>query len=452
MPVITKAFGVGNLIANLDKAKKDIYKNDDLANHGFTPCPLLQNVDVQTFIGKSVIYPIQLSGASGIGPTRALAAANSRSGQFEAWQVSDVVPNFKRDTFDWQTAQRMSGNNEGAYIDAQLSQTRQSIDEFRCQIARSMWNDGAGDLGQILVLGAPEVASADFTVTWTRREDMRKVQIGQLLDLHTQRTGVGGVKRGLAAGTSSFKVISMNLGTGTMVLRNVVTDTDVQAAALAGTERVGASGIPGQPGEFVYSKDTRDSFPRGIRAFIPDTDADVLAAGTFLGVDRTKDYTRLAGNRVTWQGTYMETIREACIAVGYNSHLAPSTVCWLSPRDFLAFLQEAEQNGAPPQANPGMTAKLGVAAVSVAASNGPMVTVASDDWLPAGRMYMLEMSGLTILAVGGKIISPISDDGLTILRLDKSEGDGYYTEYRSYIQTILTRPTACAVCILPTLS
>ena len=451
MAVITKAFGVGGLIANLEKAKKDIYKNDDLANHGFSPCALLQNVDVQTFKGKSVIYPIQLSGASGIGPTRALAAANARAGQFEAWQVSEVLPNFKRDTFDWQTAERMSGNNEGSYIDAQLSQTRQSIDEFRCQIARSLWNDGAGDLGQILVLGAADTGLADFSVTWTRREDMRKVQIGQLLDLHTQRTGAGGAKRGRS--DTSFKVVSMNLGTGVMVVRPVITDTDVlNTVAFTGTERVAASGTPGQPGEFVYSKDTRDSFPRGIRAFIPDTDAEVLAAGTFLGVDRTKDYTRLAGNRITWQGTYMETIREACIAVGYNSHLAPSTVCWLSPRDFLAFLQEAEQNGAPPMANPGMTAKLGVAAVSVAASNGPMVTVASDDYLQAGRMYMLEMSGLTILAVGGKIISPIADDGLTILRLDKSEGDGYYTEYRSYIQSIHTRPTACAVCILPTLA
>lgn len=450
MAVITKAFGVGGLIANLEKAKKDIYKNDDLANHGFSPCALLQNVDVQTFKGKSVIYPIQLSGASGIGPTRALAAANARAGQFEAWQVSEVLPNFKRDTFDWQTAERMSGNNEGSYIDAQLSQTRQSIDEFRCQIARSLWNDGAGDLGQILTLAAPETAVADFSVTWTRREDMRKVQIGQLLDLNMTRTGGAGVPRGRSDG--AFKVISMNLGTGVMVLRNVVTDTDAQNVALALTERVAATGTVGQPGEFVYSKDTRDSFPRGIRAFIPDTDAEVLAAGTFLGVDRTKDYTRLAGNRITWQGTYMETIREACIAVGYNSHLAPSTVCWLSPRDFLAFLQEAEQNGAPPMANPGMTAKLGVAAVSVAASNGPMVTVASDDYLQAGRMYMLEMSGLTILAVGGKIISPIADDGLTILRLDKSEGDGYYTEYRSYIQSIHTRPTACAVCILPTLA
>lgn len=453
--VYTKMFGVGNvadadIISNLDKAKKDVYKNDDLVNHGFTPCALLQNVDVQPFTGGSYIYPIQLSGAGGIGPTRALAANNARTGKFEAWKVDKVNSLFARNTFDWQTAKRMAGNNDGSYIDVELNQTRQVIDSFRCEIARSLWSDGAGDLGQVLTLAAPADGLTDITFTWTRKEDMRKVQIGQLLDFNMTRAGGAGIPRGKA--NQAFKVISLNLGAGTMVVRNVNITTDALGTALAAAERPGNTGTPGQPGEYVYSKDTRDSFPKGIRAFVPDTDADVLAAPTLYGVDRTQDYTRLAGNRVAWQGTYMESIREMCIAVGFNSHLAPSTVVWMSPRDYLAFLQEAEQNGSPPPANPGMTAKLGVAAVSVVSPNGPLVTVASDEFLQAGRMYMLEMSGLSILAVGGKVIVPIMEGGQSYLRLDKSEGDGYYNEYRSYIQAIMTRPTACAVCILPTLA
>ncbi len=449
----TKGFGTvtnpdsANITTSIVKWFKTVYKDDDLADHSATQCAAYDSIKVEDFYGANFTFPVVLADASGIGSTRQAAADAARAGLAETWVVSDVYSLFKRMTWDWQTMKRLA-NSSGSYIDVVQRDIGKAITSMKTELSRQFWGDSAGDLGQIKGLAAPHTAAASFTVTLVNKDHMFKFSLNQIYDFWSTRTSGAGVQRG-DAGVTAFKLTAMNHNTGELTFLPVVKTTDVaQTNVSAGTERISDGFALDVPADYIFASGTRNSFPYGIRTYIPDTDAEVAASPTLFGVDRTRHYSALAGTRSAWQGTYMDSIRELVLRMNYTTAQQVSSVVWMNPRDFQGFLQECEQNGAPPVRDEAFSMRLGVTAIQVNTPKGK-VRVAADMFLDAGRMYLLEMNALRLLAVGGKLISEIND-GLSMPRLTAAEGDGNYMELRSYTQTVLTRPINCGVVVIPT--
>lgn len=436
------------LSAGVAKFFKTVYKDDDLADHSLTRCPAYDSLAVERFVGDNYTYPIVLADASGIGQTRAQAKLNARQGLAEKWTVSQVYQQFKHLSWDWQTQERAK-DKIGSYVDTVKRDLAKGIDELKSKMGAQFWNDSAGDLGQVKGLVAPVPCNADFTVSLVNRDSAFKFTLNAIYDFFSTRT-IGGQKRGQSPTTHSFKLIAINHNDGGLTFQPVTTVDDAAylGLAAAGVARINDGVALNAPGDYVFAAGTRNTFAYGIRTFIPDTDADVIASPTLFGVNRTQHMSGLAGTRSSWQGTFMDSIRELCLRMQYTTAQSVSHVLWMNPRDFISFQQEAEQNGAPLPMDAGMSMKLGVKALVVNVPGGE-VRVAADKWLDAGRMYLLEMDALRILAVGGRLISEIND-GLSMPRLAAADGDGNYMELRSYTQTIVTRPINCGVCLIPT--
>ena len=444
------SFGITDAVsAGVAKYFKTVYKDDDLSDHSLTRAPAYDSLAVEDFIGDNYTYPIVLADGSGIGNTRALAKANARQGVGDKWVVGQVYQQFKHLSWDWQTRER-SKDKLGSYVSTVMRDIAKGVDDLKTKMAGQFWNDSAGDLAQVQGLAAPVTCDAIFTVLLVNKDSMFKFVLGAIYDFYSTRTSIGGVKRGQNSALHSFKLTAMNHNTGGLTFQPVVTldDSPFTASPAAGTARINDGVALNAPGDYVFAAGTRNTFAYGIRTFIPDTDADVIANPTLFGVNRLQHMSGLAGTRSAWQGTFMDSIRELCLRMQYTTAQSVSHVLWMNPRDFISFQQEAEQNGAPLQMDAGMTMKLGVKALIVNVPGGE-VRVAADKWLDAGRMYLLEMDALRILAVGGRLISEIND-GLTMPRLPPADGDGNYMELRSYTQTIVTRPINCGVCIIPT--
>ncbi len=430
--------------ADILKIFKDVYHQGHDRILSEVHDGLVDSIKVERIVGANQHVPIDLSMPTGIADTISNARLNESQGTYDRWEIRNLAQKFRVFTAEYEGTMR-SKEQIGAYVDGKLRAQRAGLRQFKTALSHAIWRGKSGCLGQLKANAAPWTGVTDETFTLVDAEDARNFHIGQILEAHTVKSGAGGAFRGNHSSGDKFKVKAVDVRNGYVTL-GIHT-----GGGWTTTQRVNDGIALGAAGDFLYQRNTRDTFANGLPELLPMSSAnpalsDATVATTLYGVDRWKDPQRLAGFRVPFQSSFYETITETLRTIDVNSDDDPRMVYWMNTKAFAALIAEAEHLSMSVAKDSDYSRMLGTRAVQLVTPQG-MVRVATSRNAPSDRMYLLDMSALKILALDGKIIDLIDEDGNTSVR--NPNQDSFEMVYRSYMQNVITEPQRCAVNNLP---
>lgn len=427
---------------------KQVYLNSNnkvLQEYPSSAYQALRKTNITGKMGLAMNWQVVLAGADGIGYDRLTAMNAGGAPTLLAASISSMVLQYRHFAFEWHALNDIRGKGgEAAYLSGKTLEIDTAMRAWKATQSAQLFKDRHGDLGRVTSSGAAVVWAAlgdEVTVTLDNFGMLRKMQTGMQLDFYTTRTDGTGSRR---LKTTQWVEIG-NINAATRQVGLILRGT---GAVPATTERIN-DGVAAGPGDYVFYRNMRGKHPMGIADYVPLTDADIDATPTLNGIDRRKDRTRLAGGRVSWQGSFADSISSLLCQIGDLHADAPETLLWLSNENYQAFLQEGERNRLVIAELPQYSVGLGTNSVSFASRFGT-VKVASDPFMTSDRAYLMDMSKFEMLYTGPSPIHVINDDGNTFVRTTpESNIDGVYMEFRSERQLKATDVSSCGVFDIP---
>lgn len=412
------------------------------------PSSVLENIrhtDITGKMGVSMAWQVVLAGADGIGFDLASAQASCSVQTLLEAKMDTMALQYRYFAFEWHALKDIRGRASGAaYVSGKMLEIDSGLKAWKTTQSAQFFKDRHGDLGRIMSTGSALTWGAigdQVTVTLDSQSMLRKIQRGMQWDIYTTRTDGTGARR--LKSTQWIEVGDINAAT-----RQVGLILKGTGAVPATTERLN-DGVAAGPGDYVFYRNMRGKHPLGIADYLPLTDADIDASPVLNNIDRRKDRTRLAGGRVSWQGSFQDTISALICQIGDLHAAAPSTLLWLSNENFQSFLQEAERNRLVVAELPQYSVGLGTKVVELATRFGT-VKVATDPLMVNDRGNLMDMNNFEMMYTGGSPIHVINDDGQTFVRIPMSDNvDGVFMTFRSERQLKATDVSNCGVFDIP---
>lgn len=289
---------------------------------------------------------------------------------------------------------KQAGDNKGAIVDLFQTEVDSAFRALGNSMATAAHGTGSGRIGQIAAGG---IASA--VVTLSEPADIVNFDVGMVLELSATDGGTS-----VRAGTITIDKVDRDAGTFTCTAN--VTAGIAAAAA----------------GDYIFQAGDYGKKMLGWRAWVPDT---APTSTLFLGVDRTKDTSRLGGLRVDGSSlNHEEALIKAMVRVSRERGPAP-THCFMNPDDVGALVQILGSKKAYEDVQAG---EIGFRALSVSTPKGT-VKVFEDADCPKGRSLLAYMDSWCLESTG-EAPEIFEDDGMKMLRAGTSDAYevqlGYY--------------------------
>ena len=395
-------------ITTFDSALKELYTKDKVEKLVYENFPLLASIPKQTdFVGKQYVVPVYYGNSQGRSATFSRAQAsglrdNSKIVDFNLTRVKDYgVVYIDNETME------ATANDKGAFLKARETEIDGIISSLSQSLAGQIVKSGWGDIGRV-------GSFATTTITLASVTDVVNFEVGQ--ELVVAAANSTGNIRAVGTSTNGLFVTGINRDTGVLTFGFNVDDA--------------TNGIPTiTNADYIFMRGDRDEVGSpamlrmvGLDAWIPST---APTATAFLGVDRTRDVTRLGGLRRDVTALPIEEALLDGAAYAAREGAKPDTY-WMNPMKYVDLVKAL---GSKVQfVDVQASENIGFRGITV---QGPMgaIKVLADQTIPLDKCYGLTMSSWELKSLG-ELIRPLNSDGLQVLRMSGSDGVevryGYY--------------------------
>lgn len=319
-------------------------------------------------------------------------------------------------------------NKTGAFVSSFTAATDGALDQMARRINIGAYRDGTGAIGQI-------DPSTTLASTSLKLKDLKSVtcfEKNQNIVLCGTATGT---PRGGGNGTP-LQITAVNRNTGVLTLSGNI--NTIAGAALSDFIFILGDALNGA------TLGKRKLI--GFQGWIPDSDP--TAGDSFLGIDRSADPVRLAGNRydATLSGAnILESLDTLASQIAENG--GTPNLCFLNYPNWLQFKLLMNAKGMLEYGEvKDETGTLGFQSIRLAGPNS-YIDIVTDSACPPKRAYMLQKDTWDYRSLGD-MTGLVNDDSLSMLR-DVSL-DGFSLRYASYFQFVCDAPAWNGVALLNT--
>lgn len=295
---------------------KRVYAKADLKALTCRENTTLKNINIQEHaFGEGVHIPLTVDLPTGGSASRVRAVANARGSTSKKW-VLDVKEFFEACNIP-ALDQALSKQNPGAYLELKKKEMDGKIQMLGNRFEQMLWNDGEGDLAQIIAGGVSTVDVDTYDLTLTGGSAI-SFHIGMTVLFNVARTG--GTNKNMV-----FDVTRVNDATDVIrVVRNAGSAAVTPPVALDYIFVDGDHGL-------VNAAGTSNLIITGIPAYIPASDPGTGGvAATLNGLDRSARPSLLAGWRGTDEGTIVESAKSLIAKMGKYARFGPKSALMLS--------------------------------------------------------------------------------------------------------------------------
>ena len=368
-----------------DNALKIYYQDKPVIDTVYKNHPFLSLVPKNPrFKGKSMPIPVIFGRPQGVSANFANAQSNA-----SATQVAEFLLTRKKHygvaTVDGETLLASQGN-EYAFLDAATTEIDQTAKSVGDALSRQLFRTSDAAIGK--------VNNSSFGVTTldlVTDSDALNFEIGMVLQVSATQTG-GSVR------------------TGTLEVSAVSRDAASNQVTMTGNLSAGISAIA--QNDFVYVQGNYDAGVSGLADWIP---ASAPGGTAFFGQDRSKDPSRLGGQRQAYSSTREETIING-LGLAAREGGAPDHI-FVSFTDFIALekeLQSTVQREVDPETGSGYRSLEMYAPYGIA-------KIIPDKDCPVGVAYALQMDTWQLATIN-ETVSIIDVDGNRMLRQSSDDG------------------------------
>jgi len=368
-----------------DNALKIYYQDKPVIDTVYKNHPFLSLVPKNPrFKGKSMPIPVIFGRPQGVSANFANAQSNA-----SATQVAEFLLTRKKHygvaTVDGETLLASQGN-EYAFLDAATTEIDQTAKSVGDALSRQLFRTSDASIGK--------VNNSSFGVTTldlVTDSDALNFEIGMVLQVSATQTG-GSVR------------------SGTLEVSAVSRDAASNQVTMTGNLSAGISAIA--QNDFVYVQGNYDAGVSGLADWIP---ASAPGGTAFFGQDRSKDPSRLGGQRQAFSSTREETIING-LGLAAREGGAPDHI-FVSFTDFIALekeLQSTVQREVDPETGSGYRSLEMYAPYGIA-------KIIPDKDCPVGVAYALQMDTWQLATIN-ETVSIIDVDGNRMLRQSSDDG------------------------------
>jgi len=387
-------------LEKFDAALKVLYNDNHVEKLVYSKFPLLGMIPKsEDFYGKHKPIPVYFGNPQG--RSSSFTRAQSRAAS-ENSKVEDFILTRTRDygfvQIDNETMEA-SANDKGAFLKAKQTEIDGIISSLSQSVARQIVRGGWGDAGRV-------GSFTGATITLKDENDVVHFEVGQELVL-AQNQGTGNI-RTLGSSNNGLIITAVNRSAGILTFGFNVNDATNGIPAIAQDDYIFMRGDREETGS-----PTRQQIV-GLEAWLPEVAPD---STLFLGVDRSKDTTRLGGLRYDVSALPIEEGLLDGIAYAAREGVQ-------FDHYFMNPLKYSELNKALGSKRQYVDIKasdsIGYRGLQVEGASGP-VTIMSDPTIPTNVSYGLTLNTWEFCSLG-KLIKPLNSDGLQMLRLSNKDG------------------------------
>lgn len=397
----------GNTQTTIDALLKFYYDDGALVNETYFDNPLwammTKRQAVANVTGRSFIHPVVYATSQG---RRVNFAAAQAAGQLTGeLSVDFTVPRFNNyhDASVATETVLSTRDDRGAFTRAVTLITDNALRNLGLDQAIAMYSDGSGVRGNIATSGI-----STSVITLAVPDNALYFEVGMELDLASSATATVRAYGSAGHGLYVIKVDRINgkLTVGT---------TPNPATATACNVTDATNGIPtAQDGDFIFVKGDQGAKMTGLQAWLPYGGPSATA---FLGVDRTTDPVRLAGN---WLDGSQLSVEDALIQAATNVKKQSSMGVTHFFMGYSKFAQLLKSQSAKVVIEEQVNPDVSFEGVELLTSSG-RVAVIPDRNCPPDKMFGLNLGTWDYIHLGDPI-QIFNYDGNTWLRQPSDDG------------------------------
>lgn len=399
----------GNNQTTIDALLKFYYDDGALVNETYFDNPLwammTKRQAVANVTGRSFIHPVVYATSQG---RRVNFAAAQAAGQLTGeLSVDFTVPRFNNyhDASVSTETVLSTRDDRGAFTRAVTLITDDALRNLGLDQAIAMYGDGSGVRGNI----SSGTTIAGSVITLAVADNASYFEVGMELDLATSATAT--VKAYGSAGHGLY-VIKVDRIAGTLT----VGTTPNPATASACNIDDATNGIPtAAQGDFIFVRGDQGAKMTGLGGWLPY--GGVASNDSFLGVNRSIDAVRLAGN---WLDGSQLSVEDAMIQAATNVKKQSSLGVTHFFMGYSKFAQLLKSQSAKVVIEEQVNPDVSFEGVELLTSSG-RVAVIPDRNCPPDRMFGLNLSTWEYIHLGDPI-QIFNYDGNTWLRQPSDDG------------------------------
>lgn len=382
-------------VTNAEAVLKVRYPDMKVRYLGYEGHPFLSLVKKDTnFEGKQIDIPLHYGGHQGASRTFATAQSNETAVLTDAFNLTRKK-DYGLASIELEAVQA-SAKDPGSFLRLATTTVDGIIRTVGKNLAISLWRNHGGARGRVASGGG------GATLTLLTIEDIVNFEVG--MKIQTGAAGADGTSG--AAQADATQIGSINRAAGTMTVE-------------------GGGNWPAtfDANDYLFREGDFGASLHGVDSYIPSA----APSDTLLGVDRSKDPTRLGGLR--YDGS-AESIEEALVSADtlcQREGASPSHV-FMNPLDFGNFRKSLGSKVIYDMARSPDMPKVGFKGIVFAGAQGDMKVLA-DRYCPKGVAYMMDMETWCFYSLGAapKILSGMGLEFLWKATADAIEiRTGYY--------------------------
>lgn len=417
---------MGDTQTTFDGLLKQYYDDDRVMNLIYDDNPFLAMVAKdEGFVGDTYKVPIIYSGNNAVGQSFSRAQGQARgtnvgssSQGVTAFLVSSRAhlygfTNWSRETM------LASATNIGAFMKVATVNMDNILRNLGNRLATALWRNGYGDLANIAVTGFSASATS---LTLANPEDVVNFETGMPLDFSATQQGS---VRAYGSSGNPLAITGVDRSNGILSFGYAIND--------------GTNGVPGiSAGDFIFLYDDAhvsgaagQTLPIGVEGWIPATVP--ASTDSFWNVNRSLD-SRLSGQRLN--ATDGRPIEEALIESAQIVRREGGKLSHFFMNHGQYAKLEKQQQGRVIYNETVTDADISFKGITLRTGVGDVICM-PDRTVPSNRIYGLELSSWELASLG-KMIAPVNEDGLEILRQDSA--DNFEARYAFYGQPVCHAP------------
>ncbi|MGD0331137.1 MAG: hypothetical protein ABSB40_11980 [Nitrososphaeria archaeon] len=401
-------FVTGNTSTTIDAILKEYYDDGALVNETYIDNPLWARMSkaeaLGNVTGRHFVHPVVI--ATSQGRSRSFTQAQSRGQATNEMAYDFLVPrvtNYQLATVSTQAVLQTKGDR-GAFIDILTLATDDAVRNLGLAQAHSMYGNGGEAIGQIGTIGG----TSNSVITFAQADQCLNFEVQMELDAASD-DGSTGSTTVAAYGTNAHGLYVI------AVDRTANTITVGTAAGVACAVTDAADGIPtAADGYYLFGRGDKGLGMQGIQAWIPF--GGPSSGDSFLGVTRTVDPQRLAGN---WLDASSLAVEDAFITASQVVAKAGGKLThFFVP--FTKYAQLLKSQSAKVTIIEEVNPDISFDGLQVLTPKGPVLVI-PDRNCPSNRMFGLNIDTWTYTHVGDPV-QMFNLDGNTWLRQATADG------------------------------
>jgi hypothetical protein len=371
-----------------DFALKERYDDSTVENLTLADRPLLAKLTKdEDFMGESLVTPVIHGNPQGMaGSSQSVASTNETNVKGKKFTATPGDYNASVSIGD--KVLKLSRGNPGAFLQNRLAETDGLYEQVADNLTTYLWGLGGGALAQ-------RASASTNVITLSTPSDVMNFEEGMTV----VASSADGDDASDALRSGSTTVASVQRTDGTVTLTSAAAIT-----SFANSDWLFRQGdFFGNTGTVVI---------KGVQAFITATDVPA----DLWGMVRTSDPQRLAGCRVASSALTGKNIEERIRLLGAlmmgRYKCKGGQTGFMHPEDWQTL--ETSLSSRNISATKDEASKFGFMKITVVIG-GQSVDIFPDRYCPKGTFFLLRLKNWKLHSPG-KLIQPLNEDGLTMLR------------------------------------